>query len=73
MTRSEFVFTSILREFDIDFSNESHETQFDLGPKLYKKFLKSEFNDPGKPEYQNIEDYLTLTYVDDDLDIVDED
>lgn len=73
MTYSEFIFVSLLREFDLDFSEESYETQFELGPKLYKKFLKSEFNDPTKSEYENMENYLTLEYIDDDLDIADED
>ena len=41
MTLSEFIFVSLLRDIDLDFSEESYETQFDLGPKLYKKFLKS--------------------------------
>lgn len=72
MTLSEFIFVSLLRDIDLDFSEESYETQFDLGPKLYKKFLKSEFNDPAKSEYENMENYLTLQYIDEDLDLFEE-
>jgi hypothetical protein len=73
MTRSEFIFISILRDFDLDFANEPYDVQFDLGPKFYKKFLKSEFNDPTKSEDENIEKYLTLEYIDEDIDVIDED
>jgi hypothetical protein len=73
MTRSEFIFRSSLIDFDVDFANEPYDVQFELGPKLYKKFLKSEFNDPTGLEYENIEKYLTLEYIDEDIDVTDED
>jgi len=73
MTRSEFIFISILRDFDLDFANEPYDVQFDLGKKLYNKFVKSEFNDPSSSEEENIEKYLTFEYIDEDIDVIDED
>lgn len=73
MTYKEYLFGCLLKEFDVDFSMEPFDYQFETIPKLYKKFLKSESYNPSGDEHECIIDYLTLHYTDEDLDLFYED
>ena len=58
MTKDEFIFTCLLSEYDEDFADLIPEEQYYTGPKLFKDFEKSSFNEKHLPIYDCIERYL---------------
>ena len=58
MTKEEFIFTSLLPDYDEDFADLTSEEQYYSGPKLFKDFEKSPFNEKHLPISDCIERYL---------------
>jgi len=58
MTKDEFTFTCLLCEYDEDFAGQSLEEQYYSGPKLFRDFEKSDFNEKHLPISDCIERYL---------------
>ena len=58
MTKLEYLFNCILKEYDEDFAMMSCEEQYDNTPRLYKDFEKSAFNEKDQPLEDCIERYL---------------
>lgn len=58
MTRQEYLFSCILRDYDEDFAMLTCDEQYDNTPRLYKEFEKSPFNEKNQPIEDCVERYL---------------
>ena len=58
MTKDEFIFTILLIESNEEFAEQSLEDQYYNGPKMFKDFEKSPFNEKHLPLSDCIERYL---------------
>jgi len=58
MVYDQYLFAKLLAEHDADFAQLPYDEQWDLIPTLWKKYLSSDFNDPLRPTYDCLRDFI---------------
>lgn len=58
MNYNQYLFASLLKELDKEFSELEYDIQFDVAIAEYEEFENSDYNDVERPEYECIVEYL---------------
>ena len=59
MNYNTYLFCCLLKHFNSEFDELPYDEQYDVVKEAYKKFKKSEYNNPNRSEYECMVSYLS--------------
>lgn len=59
MNYNQYLFSCLLKLYNTEYEQLPYDEQYDVVKEAYKRFTKSAYNNPEKPMYECIVDYLS--------------